>query len=147
MSEKGLRFNEGKTRKDLLPNFAITEMSKVLTAGSLKYADRNWEKGMPWTEVMASLKRHIAAWENGEDYDPETGELHVDHMQCNTHFLSAYYSIAPEFDGNSKLTSDVWLVLLIVVVLPLSSLKFKPLPATINLLPSAANGFSKTVDL
>ena len=41
MSGKGLRFNEGKTRKDLLPNFAITEMSKVLTAGSLKYADRN----------------------------------------------------------------------------------------------------------
>ena len=67
MSGIGLRFNEGKTRKDLLPNFAITEMSKVITAGSLKYADRNWEKGMEWSKCIASLRRHIDKFESGID--------------------------------------------------------------------------------
>ena len=57
MSGKGLRFNEGKTRKDLLPNFAITEMSKVLTAGSLKYADRNWEKRDGVVKVSCFVKK------------------------------------------------------------------------------------------
>lgn len=48
-------------------NFAITEMSKVLTAGSLKYADRNWEKG--WSKCLASLRRHIDKFESGVDFD------------------------------------------------------------------------------
>lgn len=58
----------------------------------------NWEKGMKWSNVLASMKRHIAAFESGEDYDPETGLLHIDHVQCNAHFLSAYYKIYPQGD-------------------------------------------------
>ncbi len=56
---------------------------------------------MSWLSVVASLKRHLNAYESGEDYDPETGLLHVDHLQCNAHFLSAYYSIAPQFDDRN----------------------------------------------
>jgi hypothetical protein len=96
--QSGLRFNQGKLRYDLLHPVSQEGIVKVLTKGSIKYAERNWEKGMSWTSVLASLKRHLASFEAGEDYDPETGELHVDHMQCNAHFLSAYYKIAPKFD-------------------------------------------------
>ena len=53
---------------------------------------------MNWSTVLASLKRHIAAIEQGEDYDKETGLLHIDHVQCNAHFLSAYYTIFPQGD-------------------------------------------------
>ena len=73
-------------------------MVRVLTAGSIKYAARNWERGMPWSSVIASLKRHLAAIEAGEDYDPETGELHAAHLACNVHFLTAYYKIFPQGD-------------------------------------------------
>lgn len=96
--EKGLRFNEGKLRYDLLHPIAQKGIVKVLTKGSEKYAPHNWEKGMEWSTVVASLKRHLAAFESGEDFDKETGLLHVDHMQCNAHFLSAYYKIAPQYD-------------------------------------------------
>lgn len=98
MSGKGLRFNEGKTRKDLLPNFAITEMSKVLTAGSLKYADRNWEKGMEWSKCLASLRRHIDKFESGIDFDEETGLLHMAHAMTNCSFILEYYNIYPQGD-------------------------------------------------
>lgn len=97
----GLRFNEGKLRYDLMHPKAIDGLVQVLTKGSIKYAPRNWEKGMSWTSIIASLKRHLSAIERGEDYDAETGLLHADHVQCNAHFLSAYYSIAPQYDDRA----------------------------------------------
>lgn len=98
MTEEGLRYDDGKPRYDLIHPKALNGLVKVLTAGAKKYADRNWEKGMKWSKVISSLKRHLAAIEAGEDYDKETGEFHADHLQCNAHFLSAYYSIYPQGD-------------------------------------------------
>lgn len=94
----GLRFNQGKTRHDLVPAFAQDQYARVLTKGAEKYAERNWEKGMPWSKVTASLKRHIAAFERGEDVDPETGLLHMAHVMCNAAFLVEYYNIFPQGD-------------------------------------------------
>src|ERR1035437_9969534 len=98
MNEKGLRFNEGKLRHDLIHPIALEGLARILTVGSKKYAERNWEKGMAWSTVIASLKRHLTAIEKGEDFDIETGELHANHLQCNAHFLSAYYKIFPQGD-------------------------------------------------
>lgn len=100
--EQGLRYNEGKLRYDLTSPIAIKGLVEVLTKGAVKYAPRNWEKGMSWTTVLASMKRHLAAIEAGEDYDPETGCLHIDNLQCNAHFLSDYYRTHPEFDDRPK---------------------------------------------
>lgn len=96
--DKGLRFNEGKTRHDLTPPFAQEQYAKVLTKGAEKYAPRNWEKGMAWSKVIASLKRHLLAFESGEDFDQETGILHTAHIMCNAAFLTEYYKIYPQGD-------------------------------------------------
>jgi hypothetical protein len=96
--EEGLRFNSGKARHDLVPAFAQDQYAKVLTKGAEKYAERNWEKGMKWSKVLASLKRHIAAIERGEDFDSETGLLHAAHVMCNAAFLTEYYKIYPQGD-------------------------------------------------
>ena len=98
MEHKGLRFNQGKLRFDLVHPFAHEQMVKVLTKGAEKYTERNWEKGMTWSNVIASLKRHLQAIESGEDFDPETGLLHAAHVACNAHFLTAYYKIYPQGD-------------------------------------------------
>lgn len=94
----GLRFNEGKTRHDLVPVFAQEQYAQVLTKGAEKYAERNWELGMSWSKVLASLKRHTLAFENGEDYDKETGLLHTAHIMCNAAFLTEYYKTYPQGD-------------------------------------------------
>jgi 5'(3')-deoxyribonucleotidase len=98
MKQEGLRFNEGKTRYDLVPTFAQEEYAKVLTKGAEKYAERNWEKGMAWSKVLASLERHLNAIKRGEDHDPETGLLHSAHVMCNAAFLTEYYKIYPQGD-------------------------------------------------
>jgi hypothetical protein len=76
-SDRGLRYNKGKLRYDLVPPDAIHEIVKVYTFGAEKYAPRNWEKGMPWMEVLACLKRHIAAWEMGNKIDDESKLPHL----------------------------------------------------------------------
>lgn len=96
--KEGLRYNSGKPRFDLIPTFAQEQFAKVLTKGSEKYAERNWELGMKWSSVTASMKRHTAAFERGEDFDKETGLLHTAHIMCNAAFLTEYYKIYPQGD-------------------------------------------------
>ncbi len=95
--EKGLRYNEGKLRYDLLEPYAIQELVKVFTAGSKKYEPNNWLKGMSWTSVLASLKRHVAAFEMGEDID-EIDTLHMANVAWNALALVSYYRYHPEYD-------------------------------------------------
>jgi hypothetical protein len=99
---QGLRFNKGKLRYDLVHPKAFEDFVQVLTDGAVKYYDRNWERGLSWNSVLASLKRHIAAIEMGEDYDKESGRLHIAHAACNVHFLNAYYYIFPQGDDRPK---------------------------------------------
>jgi hypothetical protein len=98
----GLRFNQGKLRYDLVEPRAHRDMVEVLTDGANKYFDRNWENGLSWTSVLASLKRHIAAIERGEDRDPESGRLHIAHAACNVHFLNTFYYTFPQGDDRPK---------------------------------------------
>ena len=101
MSEKehkGLRFNSHKTRHDLVPAYAQEQYAKVMTAGFLKYGADNWRKGQAWSTVIASAERHLNAFKQGEDYDPETGQLHSAHLMCNAAFLTEFYKIYPEGD-------------------------------------------------
>ena len=99
----GLRYNKGKLRYDLVNPLAHRDMVKVLTYGANKYFDRNWENGLSWTSVLASLKRHISAFEMGEDYDKETGLLHIAHAACNLHFLNTFYYTFPQGDDRPKM--------------------------------------------
>ena len=98
LTKTGVKFDTGKLRYDLVNADSHKRMVEILTFGAQKYADRNWEKGMPWSRIIASLKRHLSAIEAGEDFDPESGKLHIDHVACNAHFLSAYYKIFPQGD-------------------------------------------------
>lgn len=95
---QGLRYNDGKLRYDLVPEYAQKKYVEVLTLGSKKYRPRNWEAGMSWSTVIASMKRHIAAFERGEDFDPETGLPHTAHIMCNAAFLTEYMKTYPEGD-------------------------------------------------
>jgi hypothetical protein len=99
--KEGLRYDEGKLRYDLVPTIAQREYVKILTVGAKKYAPRNWEKGMKWSKVIASLERHLAAFKLGEDRDPETGELHMAHAMCNAAFLTQYAFTYPQGDDRA----------------------------------------------
>ena len=68
------------------PQF-ILELSKVLGMGAEKYARDNWRKGTAYQRRMASAMRHMLAWIEGDDLDPESGLPHLAHAATNCMFL------------------------------------------------------------
>ena len=91
---------EGGGRKDsqglkklplhLLPYDAITAIANVLWYGARKYEERNWEKGMAWSDVYGGVMRHLFSWWNKEGPDPETNFSHLWHAGCGLLFLITY---------------------------------------------------------
>lgn len=71
--EKGSKL----ARFDLVPWDGIWALAEHFGIGARKYADRNWERGYRWGLSFAALHRHLAAWWNGEDVDPESGDSHL----------------------------------------------------------------------
>lgn len=45
--------------------------------------DRNWERGLSWSDTLSSLMRHAEAIKAGEDYDAETRLPHAAHIAWN----------------------------------------------------------------
>lgn len=87
---EGTKYDNGKPRMDLIPPELLMEVSKILTFGADKYAERNWEKGMDWGRVYGALQRHLWAWWSGDSKDAETGESHLAHAACCIAFLLTY---------------------------------------------------------
>lgn len=87
----GARFNDGKPDLSLIPLETLMGEARVWMHGEKKYARFNWQRGMKWSVPLACALRHLAAWQRGEDIDPESGERHLDHAMCNLRML-AYYA-------------------------------------------------------
>lgn len=86
-SNKALRYNSDKPKYSLLDLKSMEPGVRVLEFGAKKYAPNNWKKGMPMSEILDSMMRHIAALQSGEYIDPESGLPHTGHIQCNALFL------------------------------------------------------------
>jgi hypothetical protein len=100
--KKADRLNSGKLRWALVPQSALTPMVRTLEFGAEKYDAHNWKKGLSITEICESLKRHLDAFMEGEDNDPESTLSHIGHIQCNALFLSWIMENKPDFDDRHK---------------------------------------------
>lgn len=61
---------EGKGRYDLLPSRAMCELAIHFQQGAEKYAERNWEKGIPLSRFLDSAIRHSFAVLEGKTDEP-----------------------------------------------------------------------------
>lgn len=50
---------DGKGHYDLITPFGIRRLAIWYELGAKKYADRNWEKGMPFSRYIDAAKRHL----------------------------------------------------------------------------------------
>ena len=98
----GARYNAGKTDFSLIPLCTLEDELRVWMYGQKKYAAFNWMKGMPWSVPFACLMRHMAAWQRGEQNDPESGLPHLAHAMCNLRMLTLYATNYVEGDDRPK---------------------------------------------
>lgn len=84
----GRKFDGGKVRYELLPPFALEDVAKVLTYGSIKYEDENW-RVVPEASrrYRGALMRHVEEYRKGNILDPETGLPHMAHAICCAMFI------------------------------------------------------------
>ena len=103
---KGVKFDHGKRRVDLVPTEAINALADVLTAGAVKYGEHNWRHGMDWSRVYGAAQRHMLAFWGGDDIDDESGMPHLWHALTNISFLVSYQALSVGRDDRWKQEGD-----------------------------------------
>ena len=89
--ESAGRFSEGKIRHDLVAPWALNEIARVYTYGTIKYSDDNWWKGLRWKrDVFGCILRHVWKWFRGERNDDESNLHHLAHAAWNCMALMEY---------------------------------------------------------
>lgn len=90
--DQPLKYDKEKIRLELIPPEFIEATGKGLTYGAVKYSPGNWAAGdgFEWSRLYGALLRHLNSWNSGEDVDPESGNLHLDHACCMLAFLVAH---------------------------------------------------------
>lgn len=79
-------------RYDLLPKAALDAIAEVFGYGADKYEPHNWRKGYEWSKNYAALMRHLTAFWDGEDTDPESGKPHLAHAGFHVMALLTHLS-------------------------------------------------------
>lgn len=108
----GTKADGGKAPVTLYPFDAMTEACQVLHFGALKYAPRNWEKGIATSRLLDSAFRHLIAYANGQDHDQESGLSHLAHLHCCVAFMQRLRKTHPELDDRVKLDPEVLTMIL-----------------------------------
>lgn len=98
----GVKFDAGKPPLSLIPKSALDQEALVLGFGAAKYGRNNWRKGIAWSRLIDATLRHITAFNEGEDFDPETGLSHLAHARCGLAFLIEYSETHKELDDRAK---------------------------------------------
>lgn len=96
--EKGMK----PARFDLIPVMPLTKLAEHFGVGAAKYADHNWRKGYEISKNYAALQRHVTAFWNGEDLDPETGTSHLSAVIFHAMAMQQTLEDFPQHDDRYK---------------------------------------------
>lgn len=99
---KGVKHDQSKEPLSLLSRVWLLGVSRVMAFGAKKYAAHNWRGGIERSRLVSAALRHILAYNEGEDTDPETGLSHLDHASCCLMFARETHETHPELDDRWK---------------------------------------------
>lgn len=97
-----VKFDQDKLPLHLLSTEALNQTAAVLKFGADKYAAHNWRKGFAWSRPLAAAMRHLTAFNDGEDKDPESGLSHLAHAACCIMFLLEFEKTHQHLDDRYK---------------------------------------------
>lgn len=75
------RYGDAKVPIGLFPPVAILYGALACKQGAEKYGPYNWrDKTVEAMTYVHAAERHLMAWADGEDLDPESGQPHLGHV-------------------------------------------------------------------
>jgi len=96
--KQGQKFDQGKPDLSHISQTLVEEVARVREFGAKKYARNNWRIGFKYTRSIAAALRHLFAYNEGQDLDPESGLLHISHAICCLEHLLNDIKNHPEND-------------------------------------------------
>lgn len=97
-----MKYDDEKAPFALLSYAALEGTANVLKFGAKKYAPDNWRKGFMYRRLISAAMRHLMAFSDGADFDPESGLPHLDHAACMIMFLQETWRTRPGLDDRYK---------------------------------------------
>jgi len=101
-NKKGVKYDQGKPRMELLPAESLEEIAKVFAFGAVKYGDWNWRGGIEISRLSGAVLRHIFAFLRGETNDPESNLPHVAHAGAGILMILATMKNHSDMDDRYK---------------------------------------------
>ena len=95
---KALKFDTGKAEHNYLVDAFLDEMIKVRTMGAKKYEPWDWLHGLGYSRYQAAIKRHLVAFNAGEDVDDESGLHHMAHIAVTAMVLFTFQMVGRGVD-------------------------------------------------
>lgn len=87
----------------LIPPEPMEEAAWVHALGAKKYGPWNWRKNkVSASTYISAILRHLNAWRNGEDKDPESGRSHLAHIVASCFILMDAALFGNLVDDRSK---------------------------------------------
>tara|TARA_B110000908_G_C10248279_1_gene450213 strand:- start:1780 stop:2163 length:384 start_codon:yes stop_codon:yes gene_type:complete len=100
-----MKYDENKVDLSLLPVEALEAIAKVFEFGAKKYGAFNWRadgENTEWRRSFSSLQRHLYAWSECEDTDPDSGLDHLSHAASQLMIMICHAKNHPEMDNRYK---------------------------------------------
>mgnify|MGYP003638099833 CR=1 FL=1 len=110
---KALKYDGNKTQHHLLIDEFIDEMVAVREMGTAKYAKWDWLNGLEYSRYQDAIKRHLKAFNSGEDIDPEEGgRHHMAHIAISAMFIYTFQMTGQGIDDRHGAKAERLLALL-----------------------------------
>ena len=94
----GTKFDNGKPPLSIIPREALEGCAKAFDYGSRKYDRNNFKKGIQLTRILDATLRHVTAYLDGENLDPESNLSHLDHALASLSMAKYMEVNRPEMD-------------------------------------------------
>jgi len=105
--KKAMKFDDNKPQHHLLIDEFIDEMIKVREMGARKYKPWDWLNGLEFSKYQDAIKRHLKAFNSGEDIDPEEGgRHHMAHIAISAMFLYTFQMTGAGIDDRHGTKAD-----------------------------------------
>lgn len=99
---KGTKNDAGKPSISLIPKAALWGAARALTFGAVKYGRYNFRAGIEYSRLADACYRHVSAFMDGEDLDPESGLSHIDHALASLIMLRTMMEDKQNMDDRYK---------------------------------------------